>query len=158
MTVVHRQATGATALFKLLASYLVAVLLLQGLAAAFALGAGPLHQHQGATTGTSASFFAHSTHRADPHAEHHHDSNERHHHATGDNTVVLDAAAHAAAQAATQAAADSAALALTAALSLLAIQTPRAQASSGSHVLHAAPTWFWHTVLTLPLARPPSRG
>lgn len=131
---------------KLLASYLVAVLLLQGLAAAFALGAGPLHRHRGAPTSTAVALFSHAEMRA----EHHHGNSQRHHHSPGDSTVALDAAA--------QEAADSAALALTAALSLLAVQTPRIQADNRSHVQHAAPLWFWHTVLTLPLARPPSQG
>ena len=154
MTRDHRQAAGAGALLKLLASYLVAVLLLQGLAAAFALGAGPLHRHRGAPTSTAVALFSHAeqhvAQRAEHHAQHHHGSNQRHHHGAGDSTVALDAAA--------QEAADSAALALTAALSLLAVQTPRVQADNRSHVQHAAPLWFWYTVLTLPLARPPSQG
>ena len=134
--------TGLPTVLKVLASYLVAILLLQGLAAAFALGAGPLHRHQSAPAATAARLFSHH--------DHFHASNQRHHHATGDGTVAADAAA--------QEAADAAALALTAALSLLAVQTPQARAANPSHVLHAAPPWFWHTVLTLPLMRPPSQG
>ena len=136
--------TSAPTLLKVLASYLIVVLLLQGLAAAFALGAGPLHRHlpAPATATTAAALFSHH--------DHFHASNQRHHHDAGDTTVATDAAA--------QEAAAAAALALTAALSLLAVQTPRALAGGGSHVLHSTPTWFWHSVLTTPLMRPPSQG
>ena len=138
--------TGLPTVLKVLASYLVAILLLQSLAAAFALGAGPLHQHRyqhsRAPAATAAVLFSHH--------DHFHASNQRHHHGAGDSTVAPDAAAQEAAQAA--------ALALTAALSLLAVQTPQAPAANRSHVLHAAPPWFWHTVHTLPLMRPPSQG
>ncbi len=151
----YKQSTNAPALLKLLAAYLVAVLMLQGLAAAFAMGAGPLHRHRVVPASSpTATLFVHPADRAlafAPQSAHHHSANERHHHhAGGDPTVALDAAA--------EEAADGAALALSAALSLLAVQTPRVQTESRSHVLRAAIPWFWRSRLTLPLARPPSQG
>ncbi len=142
MTANRSLVTSAPTLLKVLASYLVTILLLQGLAAAFALGAGPLHRHQGAPASSAAALFSHH--------DHFHASNQRHHHSAADSTLAPDVAA--------QEAAEAAALALTAALSLLAVQTPQVQAAGRSHVLHTTPSWFWHTVLAPPLMRPPSQG
>ena len=132
--------SGPSALLRVLAAYLVAILLMQGLAAAFALGAGPLHRHLPATTTiTTASLLSHHDHA--------HATNQRHDHDAGDTTVALDAAA--------QESADAAAHALTLALSLLALQTPRAAADHSSHVLLSSATWFWHSLPGAPLIRPP---
>jgi len=131
-----------TGLLQMLAVYLSVILLLQGLAAAIALGAGPLHRHGQAPAPLAALAFSHHGHA--------HASGERHHHDAGDSSVVPDPAA--------QAALDQVAAALTAALSLLALDTPRSQADPRRHVLHATPAWVCCSALPAELYRPPRRG
>lgn len=126
-------------LLKVLACYVAAILLLQGLAAAMALGAGPLHRHQPVHGSTASLVFSHHAHS--------HATGQRHDHALADTTVVQDAAE--------QAAADAAALALSAALSLLALQSARAALASHRHVLMAARAWFWRSLAAGTLYRPP---
>ena len=129
-------------LLKVLASYLVAIVLVQALAAAFALGAGPLHRHRPLPKSMASVLFLHHDHA--------HASGQRHHHAAHDTTVSRDAAE--------QEAADAARLALTAAFSQLALQVPRADHDLRSHVMRAAPAGSWQPAWTIPLYRPPRQG
>jgi hypothetical protein len=129
-------------LLKVLASYLAVVLLVQALAAAFALGAGPLHRHRPLPASVPSALFSHHDHA--------HADGRRHHHAASDSSAALDAAE--------QEAADAARLALTAALSLMALRTPRYTPDLRRHVMRAAPVWSWQTVSTTPLYRPPNQG
>lgn len=128
-----------TSLVKAVALYLVAIVLFQSVAAAFALGAGPAHRHRAAPTSVASVLFSHH--------EQAHASGQRHHHAVGDASVGLDATE--------QEAADAARLALSAALALLALQTPKTTSLSLAHILIAPPNWSWQTASTLPLYRPP---
>ena len=142
MTPTRRPPPYTPYLLKVLASYLAVIVLVQALSAAFALGAGPLHRHRPVPGSMAGVLFLHHDHA--------HATGQRHHHAAHDTTVAPDAAE--------QEAADAARLALTAALSLLALHTPRTTPDLRSHVMLAAPGWSWQTVSTVPLYRPPSQG
>ena len=128
----------------MLAAYLAVILLLQGLAAAIALGAGPLHRHGQAPAPAPLAALAFSHHG------HAHATGERHHHDASDSSVVPDGAA--------QAALDQVAAALTAALALLALDTPRSLSDPHRHVLRATAAWVCSTTLPAPLYRPPRHG
>jgi len=132
----HRQAP-TLGLLRVLACYLCVILLLQGLTAAFALGAGPLHRHQ-ETPALAPLAFSHHGHA--------HTAGERHHHDAVDVSVVSEADL--------AAALDEAALALAAALALLAIDTPRQRHDNRRHIWRARPAWFcslaWHRLLFRP--------
>ena len=140
-----RHAATLTDLLRLGACWLAAIVLLQALAAAQALGQGPLHRHREASASVAVSTV--------PHA---HSAAERHAHAASDADVVplagslLDDAA---------AAVDHAAFALTAALALMlsalgAIATPDRR----RHVWRAAAPWGWRPVVPAGPRRPPRRG
>ena len=143
MSPTHRSTAHTTDLPRVLVAYLIAILALQSLAAAFALGTGPLHRHRPEPASLASALFMHADRsHADAHA-----SGQRHHHAATDTTVASDAAE--------QEAADAARLALTSALSLLALQIPRTAPDLRSHLMLAAPPWSRKTASTLPLYRPP---
>jgi hypothetical protein len=130
MTFAPRPRSTAADLLRLLAVWLAAIVLLQGIAAAQALGLGPLHRH-----GQTAA-----------HHEHHHGSAERHHHAHADASVLaagqdLDF--------------DATAFALTAALALMALGHSRRVSDARRHVWRAAPAWAWRTTTPSLLLRPP---
>jgi hypothetical protein len=130
----RRQSTVAD-LLRLIAGWLVAVVVLQGLAAGIALGSGPLHRHAGAAGS----------------AVHGHSSAERHFHSAQSATADATAAAPVADDAV-----DLAAFALTAALALLAIATPVLRGGNPrSHVLRHAAAWSINTTCLAPLRRPP---
>jgi hypothetical protein len=123
-------------LARVLACWLVAIVLAQGLAAAQALGRGPLHQHREARTAIPA-----------PH-HHHRGAAERHHHAAGDASVLpipLQDGSF-----------DAVAFAITAALALMAIAAARALVvDPRRHVERAATSWSWRTTVpALPLKPP----
>jgi ABC-type nickel/cobalt efflux system permease component RcnA len=125
----HARSTAAD-LLRLLAAWLAAIVLVQGIGAAQALGHGPLHRHGETAT----------------HHEHHHGSAERHHHAPTDASVLpagqdLDF--------------DAAAFALTAALALMALGPMRFASGTGRHVWRAALAWTWRTFTPALLRRPP---
>jgi hypothetical protein len=134
-----------TDLLRLGACWLAAIVLLQALAAAQALGQGPLHRHREASAGVSAS--------AAPHA---HASAERHAHAPSDaaaalpmELVVDDTAS----------AVNHAAFALTAALALmLTAFVALAKPDRRRHVWRAAPPWAWRPAQLAGPRRPPRRG
>jgi hypothetical protein len=130
MTLAPRPDSTAADLLRLLAVWLAAIVLVQGIGAAQALGHGPLHRH----TDTAA------------HPVHHHGSAERHHHAHADASVLpagqdLDL--------------DAAAFALTAALALMALGPMRFASDTGRHVWRAALAWAWRTFAPALLRRPP---
>lgn len=142
---VGRRSSTLTDLLRLGACWLVAVLLVQALAAAQALGQGPLHRHRE----SSASASAHAA----PHA---HASAERHAHGPADLSVIPlpDPLADDAGGAV-----DHAAFALTAALALmLAAQGALTTPDPRRHVWRAAPPWAWRPVVPAGPRRPPRRG
>ena len=152
--------TGVSSLLRVLAGYVAAILLVQALAAAMALGAGPSHRHraQGPAqhlTAPSLAALAFS-HRDLAHAQAHaeaHTSGERHHHAVGDRSVLRDGAA--------PEALDLAAQALGSALALLALNTGAGVAASADgrrHVLRAATGWARRSVTPEGPYRPPRQG
>jgi hypothetical protein len=109
----------------------------QGLAAALALGAGPLHRHDSAAV------------RHEHRHEHRHDHAERHHHPAHDGSVLIVA----------DPAFDAAAFAITAALALMAVGAARVwAATTRRHVWHAAPAWAWSPILPLVPLKPPRRA
>jgi hypothetical protein len=99
-------------LLRLAALWLAAILIVQGVAAAVALGAGPLHHHR------QRQHLPTDTHA------HAHAAGERHHHAAGDAAVVAEADP--------AASWSDAAGALLAALALLASDNPRPTAHAGA--------------------------
>lgn len=126
---------------RVVAGYLVAVFLLQGLAAAIQLGAGPLHRHHGTPVTLATLLFAHH--------EHAHASGERHHHQAADASVV------AVQEPGTT---DTLTAPLCSALTLLAVGLAvpwAAPMDTGVQVQQATPPWAWHTAPARTLYRPP---
>lgn len=76
MTLSPHPASTLAALARLAGAWLALILLVQGVAAASALGAGAMHRHR---DGAFASGQAH----------HHHETAERHHHRVSDSSVVV---------------------------------------------------------------------
>jgi hypothetical protein len=131
MTLAPHPRSTAADLLRLLAAWLAAIVLVQGVAAAQALGLGPLHRHSDAA------------------AAHHHDVNERHLHAAADASVVSSA---------DDPDFNATAFAITAALALMAIGQSRRLTDLRRHVWRAARAWFWRTVTPALLRRPPKPG
>ncbi len=120
---------------RLVAAWLVCILVMQGLQGAMALGAGPRHLHRPATAQSPAHTHAHL-------------GFERHHHALTDGSVqVVDPAG--------TGAVDAAAAALALALSLMAFGAGTRTTPAGRHVLRPARSWFWRSIDSPPLLRPP---
>jgi hypothetical protein len=134
MTLAPRPRSTAAALLRVLAGWLAVLLLVQGFAAAQALGLGPLHRHGG---------------DAASHA-HHHATGERHHH-------VGDASSAGASAQADALDVDLAALALTAALALLALGQRLAPVDRRRHVWRPASAWAALGIDPI-LPRRPPRG
>lgn len=137
----QRHRTQRAELLLVLVGYLVAIFLLQGLAAAVQLGAGPLHLHREAPATVASLLFTHHDHA--------HASGERHHHAMGDQSVVAVADASAA---------DTMTSALSSALSLLATNMTAARAaplSGARHVQRPTPPWALQTAPLQSPYRPP---
>jgi hypothetical protein len=127
----------AADLVRLLVCWLTAIMLLQGVAAAQALGRGPLHRHSEAANLAVAQ-----------HHHHYHGAAERHHHTSGDRGVLPVPSA--------DASFDAAAFAITAALVLMAIATARAAiADPRRHVWRAAALWAWRTTVPVLPLKPP---
>ena len=120
------------AALRLLAVWLVVILIMQGFQGALALGAGPRHVHMASAAGERA---------------HSHGDLQRHHHAATDTTVRAEHA--------DTAALDEVALALTLAMSLMVNGLHRPSAPVRRHVLRAATPWFWRSVVMPPRRRPP---
>jgi hypothetical protein len=128
----HPHSTTAD-LLRLLAVWLSAIVLVQGIAAAQALGLGPLHRH-----GETAALH-----------QHHHGTAERHHHAHAEASVLpagqdLDF--------------NAAAFALTAALALMALGQWRWVPDTRRHVRRATLAWTWRTFTPALLLRPPKQS
>jgi hypothetical protein len=132
LTLAPRPRSTAADLLRVLAGWLAALLLLQGVAAAQALGRGPLHRHGG---------------DAASHAQHH-ATGERHHH-LGDAVDAGDTAL------AEMDDADRASLALTAALVLMVLGHAACAVDRRRHVWRRAATWAWRAHLPAPPRRPP---
>jgi len=119
-------------LLRVIAGWMVVVIVLQGLAAMYALGSGPLHRHA----------------RSDSNAVHQHGKAERHHHAVGDAATAVVAVA--------DETADLVAFALTAAMTLLAVALAATRrGDERNHVLRHAPPWSLNTACLALLRRPP---
>ena len=132
---------GAPALLRLLAVYLSLILALQGIAAAAALGAGPLHRHSDTAPSVASLAFSHHGHA--------HATGQRHGHAAADASVLAIADA--------EEATDALAFALTSALSLLALDTPRLVPDAGAESWPSAGGWI-STAYTSPLFKPPRQA
>ena len=130
----HRNSTAAD-LLRVAAVWLALILGLQGIAAAQALGLGPLHLHR-------------QTAPVLPHTHHHVDA-ERHHHAALDDSVMA---------AADEGAFDAVAFALAAALALMALAVTRASPDARRTVWRAAPAWAWRVHRPPILRKPPRLG
>ena len=134
-----RPRSTAADLLRVLAAWLAAILLLQGIAAAHALGQGPLHRHRDAT-GPAAVGHAH-----------HHDGAERHVHEVADASV-LRVGAH-------DESTDVAAFALTVALALMLLGSWLRNARDASRgAWPNAPRQGWVSVVPAGLLRPPRRA
>ena len=133
---------GAPALLRLLAVYLSLILALQGIAAAAALGAGPLHRHSDTAPSVASLAFSHHGHA--------HATGQRHGHAAADASVLAIADA--------EEATDALAFALTSALSLLALDTPRLVPDAGAESWPSAGGWIFSTAYTSPLFKPPRQA
>ena len=120
---------------RLVAAWLVVILVMQGFQGALALGAGPRHSHRPATAQAPA-------------PAHFHLGSERHHHAIGDRSVQLTAGDEVGAV-------DTTSLALTLAMALMLLATLRRGTPAREHVQLAARSWFWRSVVRAPLLRPP---
>jgi ABC-type nickel/cobalt efflux system permease component RcnA len=130
MTLAPHSRSTAADLLRLVAVWLAAIVLMQGIAAAQALGHGPLHRHADSTA---------------QHERQHHGVAERHHHAA--DVSVLPAGQDPDFNAA--------AFALTAALALMALGHPRFAADARRHVWRAALPWAWRAFTPALLLRPP---
>lgn len=138
MLLAPRRRSTAADLLRVLACWLALTMGLQGLAAAQALGRGPLHMHRETPPSAAA---AHA---------HHHEDAAHHHHASGDASVVmLDQADDLF---------DAGAFALAAALALLALGTAWQARSHASHWLRAHVPWAWCTANPQPARHPPRLG
>ena len=134
--------TLSASLLRVLAVYLALILGLQGVAAAHALGSGPLHHHRDAPASVASTVFSHHGHA--------HQGAERHHHAAVDPDVLPDALV--------EDGLDTAAFALTAALALLALGATRTTPDTRRHVWRPTAGWAWSTAVPTLLLRPPRRG
>lgn len=131
-----------TDLLRLAAAWLAAVVLVQGVAAAQALGLGPLHVHRPAEAWT-----ADAAHR-------HHDGAERHVHAAFDADVQLAGPAGDLGEGI-----DGTAFALTAALALMAVGASQRRTDvSRRHVWRAAPAPGWRSTTPALEPKPPRRA
>jgi len=126
-------------LLRLAAAWLAAVVLVQGVAAALALGMGPLHVHR--PDGAHAPGLE----------QRHHDTAERHVHATFDASAQYFGPAGDLGEGI-----DGTAFALTAALALMAIGATLARpADTRRHVWRAAPVPGWRSTTPALALKPP---
>lgn len=132
-------ASTAAALLRLLASWLAVIVFAQGLAAAQALGSGPLHRHRESVAfGQFGQFVQHHHHHAGA-AEHHH-------HAALDSSVVV---------ASEEGNLDTAAFAITAALALMVLAFSRAAPAACRETWLAAGALAWRSTTPAALRKPP---
>ena len=133
---------GPSALLRLLAVYLSLILALQGVAAAVALGTGPLHRHSDTAPSVASVAFSHHGHA--------HAAGQRHVHAAADASVLAIAGA--------EDSMDALAFALTSALSLLALDTPRRVPDAGAESWSPTGGWIFSTAYPSPLFKPPRQA
>jgi hypothetical protein len=133
MTLAPHPRSTAADLLRLLAAWLAAIVLVQGIGAAQALGLGPLHRHDVRAA----------------HDEHRHDGAERHHHARADAGML---------PAGQDIDFNAAAFALTAALALMALGQSRLAIDTRRHVWRAALNWAWVSTTPSPARKPPKQG
>lgn len=125
-------------LLRLVAGWVVAILLMQGFAASYERALGPVHHHlpqQALLLGSHG---------------HSHGADERHHHAADDHSVQASVAHQA-----TDEAWDAAASALVVAFALLAMVGSLRIGSAGRHVWRAAASWACLTGFVAPPLKPP---
>ena len=120
---------------RLVAAWLVAILVMQGFQSALALGAGPRHVHRPAGAESPA-------------PTHFHLGSERHHHAISDRSVQLTTDDDVGAV-------DTTGLALTLAMALMLVAAMRRGTPARKHVQLQARSWFWRSIVRAPLLRPP---
>ena len=131
----HPSSTRAD-LARLLLGWLIVILFVQGMAAAVAFVAGPLHHHRLSASAASAAP-----------ADHSHSTNDRHHHSHADVTVV---------QAATDPVMDPAAQAVLAVVfAAMALAQAWRLGHERGHVQLAAPLWAMANRHPTPARRPP---
>jgi ABC-type nickel/cobalt efflux system permease component RcnA len=135
----------ASDLLRVAAAWLMVVLVFQGMAAARALGSGPLHHHGDAGPSFAAVAFRHGH-------DHPQGAAERHHHDPTDPTVVLDPSP--------DDALDGASWALSIAFGLMApcIGWVVFARDRRRHVWRPSPAWAFCTSVPSLLLRPPRRG
>lgn len=128
----HRHGTAAD-LARLLACWLAAILLLQGLAATLTHLRGPAHRHAASSMQAlgGSHAIAHATGKA-------------HHHAIGEVTLPADG----------EASLDAAALLLLGTLAFVAVHFAW-PARPGADVRHAAAPWAWQASCLSPPRKPP---
>lgn len=134
MLLAPRPRSTAADLLRVAATWLAAIVFLQGIAAAQALGAGPWHRHRGDAAAMT----------------HWHVAVERHHHAV-DDASVLGVATF-------DDGFDTVGVALAAAFALMALAFMRPAFDARRHVWRARPAWAWCDFVPLLLRRPPRRG
>jgi hypothetical protein len=127
----HIRSTAAS-LLRRLAAWLAVIVFAQGLAAAHAIGAGPLHRHR---DGDAPAQHAH-----------HHSGAERHFHDVHDTSV---------APAAEEGDIDAVGLAIAAAMAMMVFAYILTMPAARRHVWRAARSWAWHTAVPAALRKPP---
>ncbi len=125
-------------LLRLVACWVAAILLCQGLAASHQRARGPVHHH---APQRALHLASHG---------HSHDADERHHHAADDHSVRASLSS-----AAADDAWDAAAAALVMALALLALSRPWRTGTLARHVWRATTAWHCLTGFVQPPLRPP---
>jgi len=120
----------------LLACWLAAIVLLQGIGAAQALGRGPLHRHVASPTSLPP---------------HQHAAAERHRHEAQDLSVLRVANVQ-------DDAVDTGAFALVAALALMAWGIAHVRRDTRRHVWRPAPAWAWRAHRPALALKPPRQG
>jgi len=131
-------------LLRLLGAWLVVIVFMQGVAAAQALGEGPLHHHVAVAAVVGLGEPVHDHH-------HHHDHAERHVHEAGDSSVLPLAE--------DPDAIDAAGFALTAAMALMLLGALlRTLPDTGRHVWRPTAARAWRNVTPAALLRPPAGG
>jgi hypothetical protein len=129
-------------LLRLVACWVAAILLFQGLAASHQRALGPVHHHVPQKALHLALHLASHGHS--------HDADERHHHAADDHSVRASPSS-----AAADDAWDAAAAALVVALTLLAVSRPWSAGTLARHVWRATTAWHCLTGLVQPPLKPP---
>jgi hypothetical protein len=135
-------------LLRLVAGWVVAILLMQGFAASHERALGPVHHHLPQRALNLSSHGSNQSHEQD----HTHGADERHYHAPDDSSVQASANS-----AAADDAWDAAASALVVAFALLAMSRSLHIGAAGRHVWRPARAWACLTAAFPPPLKPPRR-